>query len=229
MKNVLIIIFCLGSLISISQPQFGMSKVYTLTPTSATTPSVGIAYGNTITLTCFIKNHSSSPFTGLINIYKRIDTAGTSGIASVYDSIPAVNFLPNDSIQITITDSIKPSAYRQDGNGNTIVVWPYVSGALPEDTLYTVPVYVPGIAGMEELTINYLSIFPNPASNKLIIKTEQGVVYERIRIYDMQSKQVLDGKFKEETDIHELPPGVYWIDVTGKNNKRYGARFIKTE
>ncbi len=228
MKNIFIILLFLGSLSVIAQPQIGMSKVYTLTPTSATTPSVGTTYGNTITLKCFIKNHGA-PFSGLVKIYKRIDTVGTQGIVSLYDSIPVSNFLANDSIQITITDSITPNNYKQDGNGNTIVVWPYVSGALPFDSLFTIPVYVPGVAGIKELSTNQLFIFPNPTSDHLIIKTELGIKYEKIHIYDIQAKQLMELMFKEDIDIHNLPVGIYWISITTRDNKRYGTRFVKTE
>ena len=229
MKKIFIIWLCLCSMLSLAQVQVGMSKAYTITPASATVTAIGANYGSTVSVTCYIKNKGSVAFTGTLGVFKRVDTLNFAGVPSYYDSMQVTNFLPSDSIQITVKDSLKPSSYRQDGSGNTIVVWPYISGAIPVDSLIVPPLYIHGTVGLEELSAERLSIFPNPASNKLLIKTERGVIYERIRVYDMQSKQIMDIKFKEEIDIGDLPAGTYWISVTSKNNKRYTTKFIKTE
>jgi hypothetical protein len=229
MKNILILIICLSSLFSFSQVKLGMNVSYSITPAAATNPATGVPYGSNITLTCFIKNTGTVSYAGPISIYKRIDTVGATGIVTFYDSLQVNNFMPNDSVAFTIHDSITPPFYKQDGNGNTIVVWPYVAGGQTTDSLFAGPVYVTGTAGIKELEEGYLSVFPNPASHTLMIKPKPGVLYETISIYDVQAKKVAEIKFSEEIDISHLAAGTYWINVSTRNGQRFKAKFAKTE
>lgn len=137
--------------------------------------------------------------------------------------------MPGDTVGITVRDTVQPGAYKQDGNGNTIVVWPYVSGGQTLDSLTSDPVYVSGTAGIKELEEGFLSVFPNPTKHLLTIKPKPGISYDQISIYDIQSKKVLELRFTEEVDVSRLAPGMYWIQVSTRNGNRFKAKFIKTE
>lgn len=229
MKNLLTLIICLSSLFSVSQVTLGMYGSYSITPVAATNQSVGVSYGSTITLSCFIQNKGTGSYTGPVAIYKRVDSLGPVGPVVFYDSIHVTNLLPGDTFGINVIDTIKPGVYRQAGNGNTIVVWPYVSGGQTLDSLVSGPVYVSGTAGIKEFEEELLSVFPNPTRQLLNIKPKPGVSYDQISIYDIQAKKVLELRFTEEVDVSCLAPGTYWIHVSTRNGKRFKAKFVKTE
>ncbi len=229
MKNVLTLIICLSSLFSFSQVKMGMHSSYSITPIAATNPATGVPYGTLLTVKCFVQNKGNVSYTGSIAIYRRIDTVGTTGLVMLYDSVSVSNFMPNDTVSVMVVDTIKPSFYKQNGNGNTIVVWPYVSGGQTLDSLSTVPVYVTGGVGIKELEEGSLSVFPNPTSRTLTIKPKPGVQYETISIYDVQARKVSELKFTEEIDISHLAPGTYWINVSTRNGSRFKTKFVKTE
>lgn len=229
MKNLLTLIICLSSLFTVSQVTLGMHGSYSITPAAAINPSVGVSYGSTITLTCFIQNKGTGSYTGLVSIYKRVDSLGPVGTVAFYDSIHVNNLLPGDTVGISVIDTIKPGVYKQAGNGNTIVVWPYVSGGQTMDSLTLGPVYVSGAAGIKELEEELLSVFPNPTRHLLTIKPKPGISYDQISIYDIQAKKVLELRFTEEVDVSRLGPGTYWIQVSTRNGSRFKAKFVKTE
>lgn len=229
MKNILILIICLSSLFSLSQVQLGMHGSYSITPAAATSPSTGVPYGSMITLTCFIQNKGTVSYTGPVSIYKRVDTLGFAGTVVYYDSVHVNNFMPGDTFAVTLQDSIQPGVYRQAGNGNTIVVWPYIQGGQTTDSLLAGPVYVPGAVGIKELEEESLSVFPNPTKHTLNIKPKPGISYDKISIYDVQAKKVLELNFTEEVDVSTLSPGTYWISVSTRKGSRFKAKFIKTQ
>lgn len=128
---------------------------------------------------------------------------------------------------VTVTDSVLSPAYKVNGNGNTIVVWPISSVAATKDSLAAGPVYVTDPTGIEELDRNKLFIYPNPASQLLFIQTEQGKRYKELIIYDMQLKTLVRKPFQESTDISVLPPGTYIISVSDEEGRIYSSRFVK--
>jgi hypothetical protein len=229
MKNILTLVICLSGLFSFSQVKLGMHALYSIAPANATSPSVGVPYGSSITLTCFIQNTGNVNYSGPVSIYKRVDSLGPTGPVVFYDSIHVNNFLPGDTLTVLVHDTVLPALYRQAGNGNTIVVWPYVSGGQTTDSLFAGPVYVTGDVGIREIEEEYLSVFPNPASHTLNIKPKPGISYEKISIYDVQSKKIAELNFTEEVDVSRLAPGTYWISVSTRNGGRFKARFMKTE
>lgn len=229
MKNILTLVICLSSLFSFSQVKLGMHASYSIAPSNATNPALGVPYGSNITLTCFIKNTGNLSYSGPVSIYKRVDSLGPVGTVVFYDSIHVNNFMPGDTLAVFMHDTVTAASYKQAGNGNTIVVWPYVSGGQTTDSLFAGPVYVTGDVGIKELEEGALSVFPNPASRTLTIKPKPGIIYETISIYDVQAKKVAELKFTEEIDISHLSAGTYWINVSARNGNRFKARFVKTE
>ena len=73
---------------------------------------------------------------------------------------------------------------------------------------------------------NACKIYPNPAGNELLVKSDKtimGAVYE---IFDLQGKKILNGKITSENTILNIAPlnaGVYFMKVAGLP----GQRFIK--
>jgi hypothetical protein len=68
-------------------------------------------------------------------------------------------------------------------------------------------------SGIEQINVNdNISIYPNPTSSILYIKTE-GLHPETITIYDVNGQAVLTQPFTPELDIHNLSAGVYLLEV----------------
>lgn len=149
----------------------------------------------------------------------------TTPPSTVYTTSTSV--LPGDSLTITFADSVLPAAYKVNGNGNTIVVWPYSPHAMTLDSLPVGPVYVNGTTGIEELDQNKLFIYPNPVSRMLFIRPETGRQYKELVIYDMQLKAIVRRPFEESTDISMLPPGSYIVSVSDREGRIYSSRFVK--
>jgi hypothetical protein len=214
---------------ALAQPQLGMSHSYTITPPTALSPAPGIAYDSVVKITCRIINKGTANFGpgSVLNLQRAVKSGSvTSAVRVVYTSSATV-IIPGDSVTVTITDSILSPAYKINGNGNTIVVWPYSSAATTTDSLKAGPVYVSDPTGIEELDRNKLFIYPNPTSHMLFIQTEQGKRYKELIIYDMQLKELVRKPFEESTDIGLLPPGTYIISVSDAEGKLYSSRFIK--
>ena len=63
-----------------------------------------------------------------------------------------------------------------------------------------------------------VSIFPNPATSKLIIQTSN-LHASHVVIYDMQGRITLQQKFETELDISTLPAGIYTLEISGTEGK----------
>lgn len=229
MKTLFYILALFISVCGLAQPQLGMSRSYTLTPTAALSPTPGIRYDSVVKITCRIVNKGTANFgPGVPFTLQRAVQSGSlvSAVRVVYSASTSV-ILPGDSLTVTVKDSVLPSAYKLNGNGNTIVVWPVSSGATTKDSLDAGPVYVNDPTGIRELDKNKLFIFPNPASQMLFIQTESGKRYKELIIYDMQLKTLVQRPFQESTDISVLPPGTYIISVSDEEGRIYSSRFVK--
>lgn len=230
MKAFAIISFCLSFILSSAQVKLGMSKYYNISPSTATVSTAGIAYDSTYVLNCTIKNTGNVSYSGFITYYARVDSSTNNGPITSNSFVVVSNFAPNDSVSIGIVDTIKPNTFSKvGGNGNTIVVWPFVSGIEITDTLETDPVYVQDITGIEKFGLKQLQLYPNPGKDKLFIKPGTGDIYDKLIIYDLQMRKVREENFKEEVNISAMPQGTYWINVKAKSGKIYTAMFTKME
>ncbi len=228
MKTLLYILALLISACGLAQPQLGMAVNYTVAPSSALSATPGIAYSNTISISCMVINRGTSTFSAGISLMRVVKTGTTTSTArAIYTSSTTTIIPPGDSLIVTGTDSITALAYKVNGNGNTIVVWPISSGAATKDSLFAGPVYVNDPTGIRELDKNQLFIYPNPASQMLFIRAETGKRYKELVIYDMQLKALVQKPFQESTDISALPPGTYIISVKDEDGKVYSSRFVR--
>lgn len=227
MRTLVYIFVLLSSLCGIAQPQLGMSPNYTISPVSALSMP-GLVYTNTVTITGRIINKSTTTFSaGTVSVMRAVKSGTfTSGVSTLYTSA-ITSIIPGDSITFTAVDTISALYYRADGNGNTIVVWPYASGAITKDSLRSGPVYVSEPTGIEEFDRHQLFIYPNPSSQTLFIRPEADRRFKELTIYDMQLKVVIRKPFEESTDIGSLPPGSYILSVSDDAGRVYSSRFTK--
>lgn len=226
MKRFLIIFLVLVPVIYFSQAKIGMGHSYTITPASATNPSVGVLYSDTIHIYSYVKNSGNATFTGSIKVQAKRDTL--NGI--LCDSVTTtVSLQPNDSVLTNLSFTPSPGlyAFKSGGNGNTIVVWPYVSSGtvLYDDSIKTT-IWISGTAGIHEHGFSPFNIYPNPAGSYLNITPLQQASYNSITIYDMLARKVKEQHFETQIDLSDMAPGSYWLMIRS-DNKHYYIPFIK--
>lgn len=84
-------------------------------------------------------------------------------------------------------------------------------------------------AGIQELhAVNNLTVFPNPFSNIVSVKTEFEM--QKIMVYGMDGKLIQQFNVKNnriELDLHTLQSSVYFINVLGVNKEMGTMRLVK--
>jgi sugar lactone lactonase YvrE len=87
-----------------------------------------------------------------------------------------------------------------------------------------------GIA--ESLSIEQLSIFPNPTSDNFTIQNPKGDHLTEIQILNMNGKLVQDLKIENSSaeikiDVADLPVGIYFISAISTGKNKYSGKFVK--
>lgn len=72
--------------------------------------------------------------------------------------------------------------------------------------------------GIKENDAAAISVYPNPATDYVIVETCHGASVQRVEIYDITGHKVLSST-STEINIGELPQGVYFISVFTENQK----------
>ncbi len=72
--------------------------------------------------------------------------------------------------------------------------------------------------GIEENDAAAISVYPNPATDYVIVETCHGASVQRVEIYDITGHKVLSST-STEINISELPQGVYFVAVFTENQK----------
>ncbi len=77
-----------------------------------------------------------------------------------------------------------------------------------------------------------LRLFPNPVSDELILSYDAGVELQRLSVFDMQGKKILERTefvtqgLQERLNVSNLPSGVYFLQVDSPQGKA-SLKFIK--
>jgi N-acetylneuraminic acid mutarotase len=93
--------------------------------------------------------------------------------------------------------------------------------------------YMPQITGISGGAVNMqTSIFPNPSSNKIFVKTPAGLACMSASIYNVTGKLVLldhpSGHSGDGIDISNLQPGFYLLKVKTDSGTTLNGTFIKS-
>lgn len=79
---------------------------------------------------------------------------------------------------------------------------------------------------IDTTTLEKSTLFPNPTTNKLHIKTEQKI--HKVSIYDINSKLIFSKKTTENTlDVSRLKKGIYFLQISTENKSIINKKFIK--
>jgi hypothetical protein len=72
--------------------------------------------------------------------------------------------------------------------------------------------------GLEEGSMNNVSIYPNPSKEELNISVSPGLLGKEYVILSAQGRELLKGKLKDEEvtlDLSNFAPGVYIVQIEG--------------
>ena len=185
----------------------------------------------------WIKNKGNVSYTGKIHIKYGVDSTQTltNIVETKYDSVNVTNFLPGDSVLKAFGETYDiPHAYRTDGNGSTVVMWPIVKGnpSATNDSLIRV-VYVKkaitvGLNDFSELVIPI--IYPNP-THGLVTLANNDINNQKLLKVTISS---VSGNYTE--DIYDqnnlllshLSNGIYILEFTYSNGlKSKPVRLVK--
>jgi len=71
------------------------------------------------------------------------------------------------------------------------------------------------ITGIEEVSeTNRVAIYPNPTNGKVYLQTDTPVT---ITVFSSEGKMLLQLENTREADLKDLPAGLYWLHVSGRN------------
>lgn len=80
-----------------------------------------------------------------------------------------------------------------------------------------------GVSENENLKLN---VFPNPAQNLLYLSNDASVIFEDIRVFDVQGKEIITAKYNNQVDVSELQNGIYMVKAI-RDNRVFVSRFVK--
>jgi|GEM_PF-2878125 uncharacterized repeat protein (TIGR01451 family) len=124
------------------------------------------------------------------------------------------SIVPSDTMQLGQYVSNSASIYFDFNN-------PVVTNTV---TLQYVSKYPNAVINVPDAT-NSITLFPNPTTDQLFIKTEN-ITPETIIIYDVNGRIILTQPFKPEIDVTQLSSGVYFIEVQSRGEVAR-KRFVK--
>ncbi len=225
MKHVLLAILIFAGMFGFSQAKLSMSKVYSITPTGAGSPSVGVSYGDTVNIFVSVKNTGNQPFSGNIVVEAKRDTV--AGVSCGSSTLSVTSLAAGDSISSVVTFTPNPgiNAFKVNGNGNTIVVWPFAINALAGDSIRPI-IWISTLTGINEVAAENFKLFPNPASNTINVIANKKERYHTVMIFDMLARKQKDISYQQTIDISELSQGCYWMFIVSEE-RTYKMRFVK--
>jgi hypothetical protein len=141
-----------------------------------------------------------------------IVTADTAGCLSSDTVTVYVNQPSSSTLNQTALDSytLNGQTYTQSGTYTQTV--PSANGC---DSVITLNLTL-NFTGISENTTAQISISPNPASSKIIVKSDVALIGSKFIIYDALGKEVKSGKLttiETEVDLSNLYNGVYLFKV----------------
>jgi len=94
-----------------------------------------------------------------------------------------------------------------------------------------IAVYGNPALGIEDVTQNAFTLYPNPASEKVFLQLLMGMVAQEVRLYDVQgrlmSQEVLNQTRLIEIGTTSLRAGLYFIQVIDDKGQVSVERFVK--
>jgi len=108
------------------------------------------------------------------------------------------------------------------------IYFDYNPAVVTNTTLNTIGIHT-GIK--ESVSENYISIYPNPATDRIEININTNLIFEKayVTIYNLQGQKIMQQLFvREKSDINvsKLAKGIYFVKVSSNNNS-FVDMFVK--
>lgn len=169
-----------------------------------------------------IKNYGTVAFAGNTPIYI-VTKVMSSGLLVSRDSsfnvITQANIPPGQTYVHSYFEPYNTGRYVV--GIDVVVIWPKAVGYPTHDSITYVIQITPAVGVAELLAENGFSVYPNPCSDQLnILNLQPSNPIERVRIYDLSGKSIMDKLRGELLDFSNIPEAVYFVEVTYKSGMR---------
>jgi len=77
------------------------------------------------------------------------------------------------------------------------------------------------------ISIDEIIIFPNPTNSVINIKTNTNAIPQEVILFDLNGKQIISNKDREQIDLSELVKGTYIISIKYENQTPISTTIIK--
>ena len=74
---------------------------------------------------------------------------------------------------------------------------------------------------------NFLTIYPNPATDQVSIQLKDAVAIQSVSLYDQSGRMLRQLNAARTVSVGNLAPGVYYLEVVTKNGQTYRKSIIK--
>ena len=118
--------------------------------------------------------------------------------------------------------------YVAQASGDYNVVATDVNGCEVEAAIFDVIAEIQSAVGSQQS-----SVYPNPAGDFVIIKSDFIRTAAEISIFNMIGEKIIDEQLQDENagkrslDVHNLSPGIYWIEIASAG-KIFRSKFVKS-
>ena len=153
-----------------------------------------------VTSTCYVVNRGDSAYVGEVSAWMMTDKNTTPKLLDKQTIKQNKPLMPGDSVEMTAKFDVLNSYFAK--GSNIVVIWPTGTTVKTIDSLKT-PLEVEGdttapqdtttdttTTGIWKKTIALggVSLYPNPATERLYLKVPQGQQAARLEIYDISGK-----------------------------------------
>lgn len=169
-----------------------------------------------------IKNYGTTAFVGNTPIFIVTEVKSSGLFVSRDSSLNVINqatIPPGQTYFYTYFEPYNTGRYVV--GIDVVVIWPKAVGYPTHDSITYVIQITPAVGVAELLAENGFSVYPNPCSDQLnIVNLQPSNPIERVRIYDLNGKPVLDKLRGESIDFSFIPEAVYFVEVYYKSGMR---------
>jgi hypothetical protein len=224
-KYIVLIVAFSGIFFTLNaQVSVGIAGTVTITPGNT------VANATPVSFIGDFKNTSSAPLTATVVMNLAINTSTAAIPNYVFrnsSTYTVAGLAAGGTHSFSISDvASTANQYETDGNGTTVVVWPYVAGSgsvSTSDSAFTV-IYINTQAGVEEINefeSTFLKI-ENPVTKTVILQYDP-LIYRKVELVDMNGK-VIETIENSCLTISGLAKGLYYLNY---HNSKTGRVVVK--